>query len=70
MAECLLLRNTNIKRILNGHPWIYKTEIDRIEGDYTPGGIVNVLNHKKEFIRKRIHKSKIHDNCQIIDQRY
>lgn len=48
----VILRNTNIKRILSGHPWIYKTEIDRIEGDYTPGGIVNVLNHKKEFIGK------------------
>lgn len=51
MAD-VILRNTNIKRILNSHPWIYKTEIDRIEGDYTPGGIVNVLNHKKEFIGK------------------
>lgn len=51
MAD-VILRNINIKRILNGHPWIYKTEIDRIERDYTPGEIVNVLNHKKEFIGK------------------
>lgn len=48
----VILRNTNIKRILSGHPWVYKTEIDKIEGDYIPGGIVNVYSHKREFIGK------------------
>lgn len=48
----VILRNTNIKRILSGHPWVYKTEIDKIEGEYIPGGIVNVYSHKREFIGK------------------
>lgn len=51
MAD-VILRNMNIKRILDGHPWVYRTEIDRIEGEYIPGDIVNVLTHKKEFIGK------------------
>ncbi|MGJ7045878.1 class I SAM-dependent rRNA methyltransferase [Thermoanaerobacterium thermosulfurigenes] len=46
----VILRNENLRRILSGHPWIYKTEIDHIEGDYEPGGIVDVYDHKKNFI--------------------
>lgn len=48
----VILRNTNIKRILSGHPWVYKTEIDKIEGNYIPGDIVNVYSYKREFIGK------------------
>lgn len=46
----VILRNENLKRILSGHPWIYKTEIDHIEGEYEPGGIVDVYDYKKNFI--------------------
>ncbi|MEG6565339.1 class I SAM-dependent rRNA methyltransferase [Thermoanaerobacterium saccharolyticum] len=46
----VILRNENLRRILSGHPWIYKTEIDHIEGNYEPGGIVDVYDHKKNFI--------------------
>ncbi|MFZ5946234.1 MAG: class I SAM-dependent rRNA methyltransferase [Bacillota bacterium] len=40
------------KRIEKGHPWVYKNEVDRIEGDYFPGDIVEVLNHKGIFLGK------------------
>jgi 23S rRNA (cytosine1962-C5)-methyltransferase len=46
----VILRNENLRRVLSGHPWIYKTEIDHIEGDYEPGGIVDVYDYKKNFI--------------------
>lgn len=29
-------------RIENGHPWIYRSEIDRVEGSFQPGEIVDV----------------------------
>lgn len=40
----------NHDRILNGHPWIFKNEVDKIEGDFNPGDIVEVTNSKGKYI--------------------
>ena len=37
-------------RLENGHPWMFQTEVDRIEGDFEPGDIVDILNHRNRFI--------------------
>jgi 23S rRNA (cytosine1962-C5)-methyltransferase len=34
------------QRITAGHPWIYRSEIARIEGDATPGAIAVVKDHR------------------------
>ncbi len=39
-------------RIRNGHPWIYENEIDRVEGDFQPGDIVDVFYHSRDFLGK------------------
>ncbi len=40
------------KRVEHNHPWIYANEVDNIEGEYKPGDIVSVYNHKDKFIGK------------------
>ncbi|MDF2699458.1 MAG: SAM-dependent methyltransferase [Haloplasmataceae bacterium] len=40
------------KRVENGHPWVYKNEVETIDGDYLPGDIVEVYNHKQRFLGK------------------
>lgn len=37
-------------RIENGHPWVYQTELDYIEGEFEPGDIVDVYNSRHRFI--------------------
>ncbi|HHW03738.1 MAG TPA: class I SAM-dependent rRNA methyltransferase [Thermoanaerobacterales bacterium] len=49
MAKIILTKNRS-KRIEQGHPWVFKTEIERIEGGFNPGDIVDVLNFKGRFI--------------------
>ncbi|SHF27109.1 MULTISPECIES: class I SAM-dependent rRNA methyltransferase [Caloramator] len=39
-------------RVEDGHPWVYKNEIENIEGDFEPGDIVEVYNYKGKFIGK------------------
>jgi 23S rRNA (cytosine1962-C5)-methyltransferase len=39
-------------RVEYGHPWVYLNEIERIEGPYEPGDIVEVFNCKDRFIGK------------------
>lgn len=51
MAQVYLATNRK-KRTEKGHPWIFQSEVDRIEGAHQPGDVVEVLNHKGKFLAK------------------
>jgi 23S rRNA (cytosine1962-C5)-methyltransferase len=37
-------------RLHSGHPWIYRTEIVRVDGAAAPGAIARVLDHRGRFL--------------------
>jgi 23S rRNA (cytosine1962-C5)-methyltransferase len=39
-------------RILNGHPWIFANEVDKVDEGIKPGGIVKVHTHDNKFVGK------------------
>ncbi|HEX7905226.1 MAG TPA: class I SAM-dependent rRNA methyltransferase [Chitinophagaceae bacterium] len=39
-------------RIVNGHPWIFNNEVDKIEGEVKGGETVEVFTHDKKFVGK------------------
>ncbi|MFM2385633.1 MAG: hypothetical protein RL660_390 [Bacteroidota bacterium] len=39
-------------RILNGHPWIFANEVDKVDEGVKPGGIVKVHTHDNKFVGK------------------
>ena len=39
-------------RVINGHPWIFNNEVDKVEGEATGGEIVEVFSHDKKFVGK------------------
>ena len=39
----ITLRKTRETRVRGGHPWIYASEIERVEGEFENGDIVEVL---------------------------
>ncbi|WP_100408425.1 class I SAM-dependent rRNA methyltransferase [Bacillus solitudinis] len=45
MIKVSLKRNRR-KRIEHGHPWVFQSEVESIEGDFSPGDLVQVVNHK------------------------
>ena len=49
-SATLVLNKTRKKRLEAGHPWIYKNEIERIEGEPEPGGIAAVTDHRGKFL--------------------
>ncbi|MFT9849207.1 class I SAM-dependent rRNA methyltransferase [Aneurinibacillus sp. REN35] len=51
MTKVFLVRNRR-KRLEQGHPWIFQSEVERIEGDVVPGEIVEVVNHQGHFLAK------------------
>ncbi|MFN4286439.1 MAG: class I SAM-dependent rRNA methyltransferase [Lacibacter sp.] len=51
MAQVILNRKIG-QRVLQGHPWIFGNEVNRLEGSAAPGDIVEVLAHDGSFIGK------------------
>ena len=44
------LRNKIGQRVVNGHPWVFANEVDKIEGGPSGGEIADVYSHDKKFI--------------------
>ena len=43
------------KRVYSRHPWIFRSDIDRIEGGFNPGDVVSVYSHKEKFLAKAFY---------------
>ena len=39
-------------RVVNGHPWIFNNEVEKVDGEATGGEIVEVFTHDKKFVGK------------------
>lgn len=52
MSARVVLQRKRKKRIEEGHPWVYHTEIDRVEGEVQPGDVVEIVNHQGVFLAK------------------
>ncbi|WP_438446211.1 class I SAM-dependent rRNA methyltransferase [Gorillibacterium sp. sgz5001074] len=46
----VVLEKKRKKRLEEGHPWIYANEIERVEGEPAPGGLVQVNSHSGQFL--------------------
>lgn len=46
----LWLLKARKKRLEQGHPWVYGTEVDRMEGEAQPGDLVDVVNHQGRYL--------------------
>lgn len=44
------LRKTRETRVRGGHPWIYASEIEKVDGDFENGDIVDVADFRGKFI--------------------
>ncbi|TYP56702.1 class I SAM-dependent rRNA methyltransferase [Thermosediminibacter litoriperuensis] len=51
MTKVILTANRS-KRIEKGHPWVFRTEIEKIQGNFSPGDIVEVYDHRGKFLGK------------------
>lgn len=49
-ATKIFIRKGAQHRLEAGHPWVYQSEIDFVEGDFVPGDIVEVYNFRRRFI--------------------
>lgn len=46
----IILHQKRKKRLEQGHPWIFESEIASVEGEPQGGQVVHVLNHQRKFL--------------------
>ena len=51
MAKATLMPGKE-KRVLAGHPWIFRSDIAVVEGSFTPGDVVQVFSSRGRFLAK------------------
>jgi 23S rRNA (cytosine1962-C5)-methyltransferase len=51
MAQ-VYLRKKISPRVVNGHPWIFNNEVEKVEGEVQGGDVVDVYTHDKKFVGK------------------
>ena len=62
-----LILNKGVRhRILTGHPWVFASEVDRIEGQVEDGGTVELRSTKGDCLGSAIYNSR----SQIVARRY
>jgi 23S rRNA (cytosine1962-C5)-methyltransferase len=62
-----LILNRGVRhRILNGHPWVFASEVERVEGTAEDGGTVEIRSAKGESLGSAIYNSR----SQIVARRY
>ena len=62
-----LVLNKGVRhRILSGHPWVFATEVDRIDGHAQDGETVEVRSQKGDSLGSAIYNSR----SQIVARRY
>jgi 23S rRNA (cytosine1962-C5)-methyltransferase len=58
----IYLQRSRRKRLESGHPWVYQSEVEHIEGHLEPGDTVDIFNHKGVFLAR----GYTNPNSQII----
>ncbi len=51
MAKTVLIPGKE-KRVYTGHPWVFRSDIARVEGECLPGDIVDIVSSKGRFLAR------------------
>ena len=52
MNAKVILHPGKEKRVYSCHPWIFRSDIDRVEGSFIPGDIVSIFSARGRFLAK------------------
>jgi 23S rRNA (cytosine1962-C5)-methyltransferase len=64
----VLLKRKIANRVLNGHPWIFANEVDKVEGSPEAGAIVPVYYHDGKFVGHGYYNEKSQIMIRILSR--
>lgn len=62
----ITLRKTRETRVRGGHPWIYASEIEKVEGAFENGDIVDVNDFRGKFIGRGFYNPASQISLRIL----
>ena len=62
----ITLRKTRETRVRGGHPWIYSSEIEKVDGAFENGDIVNVCDFRGKFIGRGFYNPQSQISLRIL----
>ncbi len=68
MATAILMPGKE-KRVFTRHPWIFRSDIDRVEGDTVPGDIVDVRSSRGKFLARAFYNPRSQIALRIMTYR-
>lgn len=54
----VILKSRIGTRIVDGHPWVFSNEVDKVDDELQPGEIVDVFTHDKKFVGRGYYNSR------------
>ena len=63
------LRKTRETRVRGGHPWIYASEIEKVDGAFENGDIVDVADFRGKFIGRGFYNPQSQISLRVLTRR-
>ena len=57
MAKAVL-RKTRESRVRSGHPWVFASDIERVEGNFEPGDVVDVVSSHNTYLGRAFYNPR------------
>jgi 23S rRNA (cytosine1962-C5)-methyltransferase len=68
-APMLVLKRGAERRVLAGHPWIYRGEVADLRGPWTPGGPVDVVDASRRPLGRGFYNPRPSLVCRLLTRR-
>lgn len=62
--------NGRQKKLLQGHPWVYGNEIERVEGETADGGLVTVVDFRNRYMGTGVYNSRSLITVRLLTHRH
>lgn len=68
MATAVLLRGKE-QRIYSGHPWVFRSDIARVDGDFQDGDVVRVASDRGQFLAMAVYNPRSQISLRVLSRR-
>ena len=68
MATAFLLKGKE-PRVFGGHPWVFRSDIGRVEGTVTEGGVVRVASSRGQFLAMAVYNPRSQISLRLLSRR-
>ncbi len=65
----IYLANGKEQRVYNGHPWVFRSDIERMEGEAPDGGVVRVFSGRGKFLAMAVYNPRSQISLRIMSRR-